>query len=952
MAKQESDAKTFIFSIGFGSDADNIFRTYVEEIVNGKLREYQEIIQWGAKEGQSLYLHILNGICVLERLRPILDLDELEVQVLFSAYSIHDLNKLSQFQNEKRSFNSLANTKNVSEALTNLEMERFFPEWQDYLKDIEVLVRAHSRYHNTYDETLDLNYDPYSLERDRLLKHLVPIIRAMDVIDLSKTLEEQAKKQDFLKEINSLFDDVKYKFVYHKVSEQRGLLTNLIHNKIVKYLEKEKSLLPLLYYPDGVAYLVDRNLDVHITQDEVIILGNLVIDRIKEITYDEFRKFIASGPQGIKVDEKCMALGVSFSEIWNEVRNKINRKKYNVDDMNARCLERLEKARNKLSETEQKPKVAETELQDAQLNLFKQPNLIDEILSNEDAYLLPPDDDAIRLGEMVRTYYIFLKKHYSKKLADAWEHIYDLLKLPSVTEDPTCRQRYAMFDILYDRGYIIGRDLYNAERNFDEIYELIVHDGSQILVDSQSKLETPQSEGEFEILVDYVRKYVDFDFATNKSRNFATNLKRYVKDNYVQCSTCGSEFDTGIWKTADVSSNIKVQQFSNRLEGGASSEPKRRVCSVCRIQYMLDKLCYNVNKSTTTFFVHLYPTSFFTDVLINAFKAAQERLLNADFSSIRLNTSNIFRTYRVDGKLELEFNWEKNNGNPLPKFSEALGNILTIPVNAWGDNHTEKVLSAVENALIYQRFLGCRAVLTDSSIPLFTRTDNQLFIDHIPPALRGWLPKNSFNSKETKSVFKQLQHLCEIQAKMGNYDSTDLVRLIRALNSDTLELYYVTYRMIKRKYGKDEQKQLTTVRNIAEPIANIVAMKGEKPIMIHIQELACIAWEGSLRGDTLNDNSLARALDVAFKSLKRWSRVQEHETKEVARAILSQDIERAIKRTTEEPYFGKKKLSNISQFVTVLFDRIYEEDYQGNLTNFLDNRNRIRAAYLHFIKNR
>ena len=85
MAKRKSDAKTFIFSLGFGSDTDNLFRTYVEEIVNGKLQEYQKIIQWGAKAGQSLYLHILNGICVLERLRPILNLDNIEVQVLFSA---------------------------------------------------------------------------------------------------------------------------------------------------------------------------------------------------------------------------------------------------------------------------------------------------------------------------------------------------------------------------------------------------------------------------------------------------------------------------------------------------------------------------------------------------------------------------------------------------------------------------------------------------------------------------------------------------------------------------------------------------------------------------------------------------------------------------------------------------------------------------------------------------
>lgn len=950
MAKRKSNAKTFIFSLDFGSDTDDLFRTYVEEIVNGKLSEFQEIIQWGAKEGQSLYLHILNGICVLERLRPILDIEDIEVQVLFSAFSVHDLNKLNQFQNEKRSFNDLANDENVSTALTDLEMKRFFPEWQDYLKDIGVLVRAHSRYHNTYDETLDLNYDPYSLEKDRLLKYLVPIIRAMDVIDLSKTLEERAKKQDFLKEINNL-SDVKYKFVYHKVSEQRGIFTNLLHNEIVKYLEKEKCLLPLLYYPDGVAYLVDEDRDIRITQDEVITLGNLVIGRIKEITYDEFRKFITPETQGIKVDEKCMALGVSFAEIWNEVRNKINRKKYNIDDMNARCLARLEKSRNKLGRTEQKPEAVNVELQDTQLNLFKPQNLVDEILSSEDAYLLPPDDDAIRLGELVRTYYIFLNKHTPKKRADAWEHIYNLLKLPSVTEDTICRQRYAIFNLLYDRGYIVGRDLCNAGWDFDEIYELIVHDGSQILVDLQSKLETPQSEDEFGILVDYIRKYVDFDFAIDRSRNFATNLKHYVKDNHVQCSTCGSEFDTDSWGKANVPANIKVQQFSNRLEGGSSDEPVRRVCSVCRIQYMLDKLCYNATKSTTTFFLHLYPPSFFTDVLINAFKAAQERLLNADFSSIRLDTSKIFRTYREDGKLELEFNWEKNKGNPLPKFSEAFGNILTIPVNTQGNKHTAKVLSAIENTLIYQRFLGCRAVLTDSSIPLFSSTDNHLFIDHIPPPLRGWLRSNSLNSKETQLVFKLLQHLCEIQARIGSFDHTDLVRLIRTLNSDTLELYYVTHQMIKRKYAGKDQKQFTTVRDIAEPIANIVEMKGEKPIMIHIQELARIAWEGSLRGDTLYDNSLARAIDVAFKSLKRWSRVQKHEDKEVARAILSQDIERAIKRTDDQ-YFGKKKLSSISQFVTVLFDRIYEGDYQGNLTDLLDNRNRIRAAYLHFIKNR
>ena len=227
MAKQKSEVEELFFSLGISSEADDLFSVYIEKIANGKLRAYQEIIQYGAKAGESLYLHILNGICVLERLRPILNLDDIEVQVLFSAFSIHDLNKINEFQSERRSFNYLANAKNMSAVLTGLEMERFFPEWHDYLKDIEVLVRAHSRFYNTYDETLDLNYDPYLLEKNRLLNYLVPIIRAMDVIDLSKTLEERAKKQDFLKEINSFFDNVKYKFVCHKVSETAGCFDKL-----------------------------------------------------------------------------------------------------------------------------------------------------------------------------------------------------------------------------------------------------------------------------------------------------------------------------------------------------------------------------------------------------------------------------------------------------------------------------------------------------------------------------------------------------------------------------------------------------------------------------------------------------------------------------------------------------------------------------------------------------
>ena len=751
----------------------------------------------------------------------------------------------------------------------------------------------------------------------------------MDVIDLSKTFEERAKKRDFLIELNSVFDDIQYKFVYHKVSEQRGILTNLIHNEIVKYLVSEKDLLPLLYYPEGVAYLVDRERDVHITTDEIAEIGNAVVYSIESKTRGEFIKFIQGSPAGIKVDEKCIALGVSFAEIWNEVRNIISERKYvtnaKVDTMNAKCRERLEGIRDKFSKSDP--------------NVVGQVNLLDEILDAE-TYRLPPDDEVIRLGELIRTYYIFLNKHFSETVTDAWLHIYRLFELPLDAEDTTYRKQYALFNALWDRGYIIGRDLYNVGRGFDEIYELIVQDGTQFL-------ETLETESEFGLLVDYVLKYVDFSFVTDRDRGFDTNLKRYVQDNHVQCSTCGSEFDTALWMKPDVPANIKVQQFSNRLEGGSSREPKRRVCSVCRTQYMIDKLCYNVGSGTATFFIHLYPITFFTEVFIRAFQRAQENFQNPDFPSVFLKTDDALRNYQEKTQLELTFSPTKVNGNPIPKFSEALGNILTIPVNTPGNNHTENILFAIENVLLYQRFLGCRAVLTDSSIPLFSGHEfSHLYIDHIPPAFRGWLPDNNLNSDMTQQAFKQLLNLHTIRSKIGSIDADDLVRLIRGLNYDALELYHVTHKMIKREQSGNEPRQFVTVRDTAQLIADVVAQKGGDTIMSHIKELARIAWEGRLKGDSLKDNSLAKPLDVAFDSLERWQ--SEHETEEEARAIMSKEVARAIERLNKR-FFGAKKLENISQFVAVLFDQIYKGVYQGNLLNLLENRKRIRAGYLYFI---
>ena len=56
---------------------------------------------------------------------------------------------------------------------------------------------------------------------------------------------------------------------------------------------------------------------------------------------------------------------------------------------------------------------------------------------------------------------------------------------------------------------------------------------------------------------------------------------------------------------------------------------------------------------------------------------------------------------------------------------------------------------------------------------------------------------------------------------------------------------------------------------------------------------------------------------------------------------MSKEVARAIERLAPK-FYGAKKLENISQFVTVLFDQIYKGVYQGNLLNLLENRKRLR----------
>ena len=522
----------------------------MDKVGNQSLLAYRAYLQWGGKEGESLYTHVLNGIQVLETLREHLTLADDEARVLFTAFTVHDLNKVLD---QQAAFGKLATHENIAAEITRLGLDEFFPDWRNFREDIRSLIRGHSGSYHSGGERLIARRDPeYRLGLDRV-NALLSLIRAADRIDLSHTLSERAHKDKFLSELNAYLADsgkpIQHEFYTHRLTEQRGILTNVLHNAIVAHMVERHALIPLLYYPDGVAYLTAKGQLPQITENDVSDMANRVVEAVTGMTLSNFEQFIDPRPAGIKIDAKCLEMGLSFEQIWRQVYNIIQRREPVPTDFDVKARERTEK--------------------DFEKNKATLPQMADRVQAALDsAALIVGDSPArLRLAELVRTYYIFLSEHFSTELPDAWQHIYELLELPEADW-----AYYAYFDARWDRAYVISRDLLHNE---EALYRRIEADG-ETLIHEHVDSENPNTN----LFADYLTRYAIFGNGSAMTTQAVDHLAQYVGNQHRQCVYCSGPFPTDKWMAADVRSDITVQAFS---ESSARRQRRTQEVCVCRM---------------------------------------------------------------------------------------------------------------------------------------------------------------------------------------------------------------------------------------------------------------------------------------------------------------------------------------------------------------------------------
>jgi CRISPR-associated protein Csc3 len=327
--------------------------------------------------------------------------------------------------------------------------------------------------------------------------------------------------------------------------------------------------------------------------------------------------------------------------------------------------------------------------------------------------------------------------------------------------------------------------------------------------------------------------------------DFGESLRLYAATRqYEQCCYCGVALKASQWMSAQVPKSIGVQFFSNRLEAGSSHDPSRNVCAVCRAQYILEKLAWRSHgdkygAEQVTFYLHLFPYSFFTQPLLRAWWRSINRLRDSEHSAFFLDTRHYFRS--VEAVLEDVQGYQTStNGLGLPTLSEALSNTPVLPIIAPGANYGVQFMLALEMAVILGRWFECRAILSRLPIPPLNlsreRIDDKpvvLMVEGMPRNMSWLVPATSMHREQVDELHRKLSQLHQLSKVLyytGSKSDDVPHDFAVAAADDELALFYQADRLIEKKVDAEkgrvkispEQHAIALSREVAPLLEKLV----------------------------------------------------------------------------------------------------------------------------------
>ncbi|MBW4651198.1 MAG: type I-D CRISPR-associated protein Cas10d/Csc3 [Kastovskya adunca ATA6-11-RM4] len=275
-----------------------------------------------SKEDQSFTSHLLNGLFPTYRILKTLKTDvketnpvkrncgEAEISLFIASYILHDFDKFPDyrewlknsdgtFQNRDWRDNPAKKSEApdfgrgyIAQKICDFGLDYLLGDnWKSQIDDIVWLS------HNAgvkWDADLGLESRGLTPKLDgRVRGTLASLVRLSDLFasvikhpsDILYSKNETSDKKENLAEILESISNHQLKFSYHSLSDNRGVLTNILNNALMEAHPNE-FYTPLLYLPDGVVYLAKADaptIDTSTIPEQVIAkIRSFCAERLKQ----------------------------------------------------------------------------------------------------------------------------------------------------------------------------------------------------------------------------------------------------------------------------------------------------------------------------------------------------------------------------------------------------------------------------------------------------------------------------------------------------------------------------------------------------------------------------------------------------------------------------------------------------------------------------------------------
>lgn len=304
---------------GTTAKGGEFFEITIEKINVQRLAAGKAPVRRDNAGDQSLITHLLNGLFptyrILKQLQtaeiatnPVKrNCDKLQTCVFITSYLLHDYEKFTDYQDWLIENNNDGKFQNrdweldtakkkdapnlgrayITKKILDFGLHNLLGEqWEDLIDD---LIEISNNSGVKYDTDLGLaTRGLKTLDDERLDSRIRQVL--IDLVSLADLFASVIKhprdvENGRLPSLISRLSNHQLKLTYHSLSENRGVLTNILNNALID-THPEEFYTPLLYLPDGVVYLA--NVDAPAIATDKI--GERVVNKIKTLCAEKLKE--------------------------------------------------------------------------------------------------------------------------------------------------------------------------------------------------------------------------------------------------------------------------------------------------------------------------------------------------------------------------------------------------------------------------------------------------------------------------------------------------------------------------------------------------------------------------------------------------------------------------------------------------------------------------------------